>query len=268
MASIVQLTQQPRPNRAMHTVSYHVLRGRHVRGMSLILCIEVRRDPKNAVVSCWPSRSSRAFYAKVSWKGNRVTTLSTSSHLTGAQSVSRCRSTCLPTLRGNRDELHESGSALAFVMPRDAGPLAHRWFAGPARHTSTVLRSGCRSVSEQTLFCWSCIAAEANAGVHERLAQTRELRRRAGRTAEPSVRLTGVCDHGRWEQVRRCCCLVRCPFQCHSESGSIVAQNEPGTAQRSGASARWGSAYDLLCVLPCSGTSILRCDKSFRRKRL
>jgi hypothetical protein len=153
MVSEIQLTSRTGsrdPNEPVHTASHHVLRGPHVRGMSLILCIKVRRDPKNAAVFCRLSRSSRVFYAKIIWKGNRVTLLSTSTSIArfDAPSVSRCRSTCLPTLRGNRDELHESGSILAFVMPRDAEPLAHRWFAGPARGASTVQRSGCRSVSK------------------------------------------------------------------------------------------------------------------------
>lgn len=112
-----------------------------------------------------------------------------------APSVSRCRSMCLLTLRGNRNELHESGSMLAFVMPRDAEPLAHRWCVGPARGASTVLFSDCRSVSKRTLFCWSCIIAKADAGVHERLAQSCELRHQAivTRITELRVWLTGVC---------------------------------------------------------------------------
>lgn len=117
-----------------------------------------------------------------------------------APSVSRCRSVYLPTLRGNRNELHESGSLLAFVMPRDAEPLAHRWFAGPARGASTVLRPGCRFVSKQTLVSWS---ASSPKRTQERMNDSRKLANCdaeqlwQGRTTEQSIWLTSA--SGRWE---------------------------------------------------------------------
>jgi hypothetical protein len=154
------------------------------------------------MLPCSVGYLSRAFYAKVSWKGNRVTHCrlpATSIARFDAPSVSRCRSTCLPTLRGSRKELHKSGSTLAFVMPRDAEPLAHRWFAGPARalqpfcvHAADPFRNkpcsvGPASPLKRTQECMNDSRKFANCDAEQSWQR---------RTTELSV-------SGRWKRVRR-----------------------------------------------------------------
>ena len=81
-------------------------------------------------------RSSHAFYAIVSWKNNHVTTWPPQlPDMTHKSSRVVAQPVC-SILRGNRDELHVSGSTLTFAMARDAEPLAHRRFAGSARGVS------------------------------------------------------------------------------------------------------------------------------------
>lgn len=75
-----------------------------------------------------------------------------------------------PSLRGNRDELHVSGSSLAFVMPRDAELLAHRWLVystGRFLHRSAFKPP----ISFETnLVLLVLHRRRSEAGVHERLA--------------------------------------------------------------------------------------------------